>query len=79
VQHAEHEREEAEEEGENRSSACTEPGEDGDGDGKYGEEGAGAGQVVRNRRPRLAMEGGIVEDVQAGDGEGNCEYAGLTR
>jgi hypothetical protein len=79
VQHAEYEREETEEKGESRLSACTEPGEGGGGDGKYGEEGAGAGQGVRNRRPRLAMEGGIVEDVQAGQGEGNCEYACLTR
>jgi hypothetical protein len=44
--------------------ACTEPGEDVRSDGKYGGVSAGAGQVICGRRPRLSMEGGIVEDVQ---------------
>lgn len=54
----------AEEKGERSLGACTEPGEDERSDGKDGEEGAGAGQMVCDRRPRLPMEGGIVEDVQ---------------
>ena len=55
---------EARQEDEHRSGACTEPGEDGGSDGKYGC--AGAGQEACRRRPRLAMGVGIVEDVQVG-------------
>lgn len=55
---------EARQEDEHRPGACTEPGEDGGSDGKYGC--AGAGQEACRRRPRLAMGVGIVGDVQVG-------------
>ncbi len=46
--------------------ACTEPGEEDRSDGKNGATGAGACQVVCDPRPRLAIVGGIVSDVQGG-------------
>ena len=58
------------------NGACLHGAGEGDrSDGKNGKGGAGADHVVCDRRPRLAILGDIVEDVQGGCRRGGGEKA----